>query len=279
LRRLGICGRLLRGILEDFVHRYEQDGVNFYRFAGLERHTTVEHAVFTRLGGVSEAPFAELNLGHTVGDDPAAVEENHDRAYHALDIARRDVVTAWLVHGRRVLAVDRQHAGQVVARTDGLITQTPGLALVQRFADCLPVLLFDPVHSAIGLAHAGWRGTVAGVSASTVQAMQAAFGSRPEDLRVGIGPGIGPCCYEVGSDVMREVDAVFERPQALLPRLNGAVHFDLPGANVRQLRRLGVENIEVAPMCTACCTEEFFSHRAERGRTGRFGVAIRLNPR
>lgn len=260
------------------MHRYEQNGVAFYRFTGLDGRLDVSHAIFTRLGGVSEPPFAELNLGHSVDDDLTAVEENHRRVYQILNVAERDVVTAWLVHGRAVCPVDGQHAGQVIPRTDGLITQTAGLFLFQRFADCLPVLFFDPVHSAIGVAHAGWRGTVAGVSSATVQAMHVAFGSRPEDVWVGIGPGIGPCCYEVGGDVTRVVDATFEKAEALLPRVNGAVHFDLPRANVNQLRNLGVRHIEVAPICTACRVDEFFSHRAEDGRTGRFGVAIGLRP-
>ena len=258
------------------MYRYEQDGVTFYRFAGLENHPGVSHAVFTRLGGVSEPPFAELNLGHTVGDEPAAVEENHARIYRALEVTARDVVTAWLVHGRAVRVVDRRQAGQVIAQTDGLITQEPGLVLFQRFADCLPVLFYDPVHAAAGIAHAGWRGTLAGVAPATVRAMATAFGSRPRDLWAGVGPGIGPCCYEIGDDVTQAVGAAFEAPEALLPRVNGARHFDLPGANVRQLQSLGVERIEVAPFCTACRVDEFFSHRAEGGRTGRFGVAIRL---
>ncbi|MFQ5856339.1 MAG: peptidoglycan editing factor PgeF [Anaerolineae bacterium] len=258
------------------MHRYEKDGVTFYRFAGLDDRSEVSHVIFTRLGGVSKPPFAELNLGHTVGDDLASVGENHSRVYRTLEITDRNVVTAWLVHGRAVHVVDHRHAGQAIKQTDGLITQTAGLVLFQRFADCLPILFFDPVRSAVGITHAGWRGTVAGVSPTTVRAMQTAFGSRPEDLWVGIGPGIGPCCYEVGGEVTRAVGTAFVNSQVLLPRVNGAVHFDLPGANVRQLQSLGVKHIEAASICTACRVDEFFSHRAERGNTGRFGVAIGL---
>jgi hypothetical protein len=258
------------------VHRYEQKGVVFYRFAGLDDHPTINHTIFTRLGGVSQPPFAELNLAHSVGDDRAAVKENHNRIYGLLNISAQAVVTAWLVHGRDVSVVDQQHAGQVIKHVDGLITRTPGLVLFQRFADCLPILFFDPVQSAIGIAHAGWRGTIAGVAPATVQAMQRTFGSRPEDLWAGIGPGIGPCCYAVGDDVIRAAGAVFKNAEMLLPRVNGSVHFDLPGANARQLQDLGIGCIEVAPICTACRVDEFFSHRAEAGKTGRFGVAIGL---
>jgi hypothetical protein len=256
------------------MQRFEQDGLVFYRFAGLKNGTIVQHAIFTRLGGASRPPFAELNLGGTVGDDPETVRENHHRVYATLGVTAQDVVTGWLVHGRDVRVVNRSDAGQVVKRVDGLITRTPGLMLFLRFADCLPVLLYDPVQSAVGIVHAGWRGTVAGVTPATVQAMQRAFGSRPTDLWAGVGPGIGPCCYEVGDDVIDAVNGSFRAPAALLPRMNGSTHFDVPGANVQQLEALGVRQIEQTPICTGCQVHEFFSHRAERGKTGRFGVAI-----
>ena len=258
------------------MQRYQQNGVAFYRFAGLEAAPAVQHAVFTRRGGVSRPPFAELNLGHTVGDDLPAVQENHRRVYGVLDASPSTAVTAWLVHGRTVAVVDQDHAGQVVRHVDALITQTADLLLLLRFADCLPLLLYDPVQLAVGLVHAGWRGTVQGVAVATVQAMQQAFGSRPADLWAGIGPGIGPCCYEVGDDVVDAVRAAFPHPQRFLPRVGHAWHFDLPAANAAQLEALGVRHIELTGLCTGCQTEEFFSHRAERGRTGRFGVAIRL---
>lgn len=262
----------VRGVSE--LQRIEDGGVVYYQFAHLTGWPGLRHAVFTRRGGISRPPFESLNLGHTVGDDPAAVELNHRRVYRALGVEPHAVVTAWLVHGREVAVVDASHGGQVIPRTDGLITRTPGVTLFQRFADCLPILLFDPVRRAVGIAHAGWRGTLQGVAQRMVAAMGAAFGSRPEDLIAGLGPGIGPCCYEVGDDVVRAVRKTFERSEALLPRIDGSVHFALPAANAQQLAELGVRTIEVADLCTACRVDEFFSHRAERGRTGRFGVAI-----
>ncbi len=258
------------------MQRYQQNGVAFYRFTGLEAVPAVQHAVFTRRGGISRPPYAELNLGHTVGDDLQAVQENHRRVYNVLDSGPTTAVTAWLVHGRTVEVVDQQHAGQVVRHVDALITQTPDLLLLLRFADCLPLLLYDPVHSAVGLVHAGWRGTILGVATATVQAMQQAFGSRPEALWAGIGPGIGPCCYEVGEDVVEAVRTAFPHPQRFLTWTGSSWHLDLPAANAAQLAALGVRHIEMAGLCTGCQTEEFFSHRIERGRTGRFGVAIGL---
>jgi len=181
--------------------KHHDNGLVYYCFEALSDQPGLFHGIFTRLGGVSSAPWATLNVGHTVGDDDEAVEENHHRICRTLDIARRDIVTGYQVHGTRVARVGREDRGRVCPQTDVLITDVPGIALMQRYADCLPVLLYDPVHRAIGLAHAGWRGTLAGVTRKAVQAMRSAFGSRPADLIAGLGPGIGPCCYQVGPEL------------------------------------------------------------------------------
>jgi YfiH family protein len=145
-----------------------------------------------------------------------------------------------------------------------------------RFADCTPVWFYDPIQRAIGLAHAGWRGTVAGIVRETVAKMRTAFGCHPGDLIVGIGPAIGPCCYEVGPDVARAVARSFpaDAPWLLEPRSANRWHLNLWLANELQLQQAGVRHIHVAEICTACNTGEWFSHRAERGRTGRFGALI-----
>jgi hypothetical protein len=138
--------------------------------------------------------------------------------------------------------------------------------------------LYDRRRGAIGLVHAGWRGTVADVAGATVHAMQVAFGCCPRDLLAGIGPSIGPCCYEVGTDVVQAVGRAFgQESQSLLqPRTAGKWHLDMWAANRHQLVGAGVRQIEVAGTCTACNTEEWFSHRAERGRTGRMGALVAL---
>jgi YfiH family protein len=166
----------------------------------------------------------------------------------------------------------------VVQATDALITDVPGVPLMLRFADCVPIWFYDPVRRAIGLAHAGWRGTVAGVGRATVAEMGKAFGSRPEDVIACIGPSVGPCCYEVGKDVAYAVGEAFPgvEGQLLSPRANGSWHLDLWAANRHQLAACGVVYIEVAGICTACHTDEWFSHRAEQGRTGRIGALIGL---
>jgi YfiH family protein len=257
------------------VLRHQINGLVYYRFANSASHDGVFHGVFTRLGGVSSSPYDSLNVGHFVGDHREAVETNHDLICQVLDISRGDVTAAQQVHGSRVALVGLEDRGRVIPATDALITDAPGVALLLRFADCLPVLLYDPVRRVVGLAHAGWRGTVKRIAAKMVLAMMDAYGSRPADIIAGLGPCIGPCCYQVGGEVIEPVKENFDHwPGLLRPQGDGSVHFDLREANRRQLAELGVEDIEVSQLCTACRTDEFFSYRAEGGHTGCFAVVL-----
>ncbi len=146
-----------------------------------------------------------------------------------------------------------------------------------RFADCTPLLLFDPVKYTIGIAHAGWMGTVKQVAAAAVNAMTAAYGSRPEDILAGIGPSISPDHYEIGPDVITRVrEAYPEDADKLLIHREGHIYFDLWQANELTLKNAGVRSVEISGLCTACHPEDWFSHRAEEGKTGRFGALIGL---
>jgi hypothetical protein len=258
------------------MRREQRDGVLLYRFEGLAPYAVVDHAILTRVGGVSDPPFETLNLGHSVGDAPEAVAENHRRALGVLEVDPEDVVSPHQVHGARVAPVGPEDRGRVVPETDALVTAAPGVPLMMRFADCAPVLLFDPAHHVIALAHAGWRGTAAGVVGETVRTLQAHFGTDPGALWAGIGPAIGPCCYEVGPEVITAIQAATPPGTEIVAPGDGSPHLDLPGAVAAQLRVAGVERVEESGLCTACRGDEFFSHRAEDGSTGRFGVVIRI---
>jgi polyphenol oxidase len=255
----------------------------------------IEHAVFTRLGGVSRGPLASLNAGRSVGDEPDAVAENLRRIYAHLGLSAAQAVTPWQVHGNRVAAVSGGDAGRIVPNTDGLVTATPGLALVLRFADCQPILLYDPERHALGLVHAGWRGVAQGIAIRAVEAMQAAFGSRPGALVAGLGPAIGPCCYVVGDEVAAAMGYALPdwrramHPVPVPPAAEGTQaeegeggttwRFDLAAANAQQLASVGVTAMEQAGLCTSCHSHEFYSHRAGNGRTGRFAVVAYLRMR
>jgi hypothetical protein len=258
--------------------RQDTNGLVTYHFESLAVEGVV-HAVFTRLGGVSQGPFASLNVGHTVGDDEAAVAENHRRIYAFLQVGPDQVATAHQVHGNHVAVITSEHAGMVIPNTDGLVTGSPRVVLLLRFADCQPIVLYDPVHHAVGLIHAGWRGVAQGIARRAVEVMREAFATRSEDLIAGLGPAIEPCCYTVGDDVAAAMGyALRDWSRVLTLQGENEWRFDLPAANAQQLHAEGVRHIEQAHLCTACYQDEFYSHRGDNGQTGRFAVVAFLEP-
>jgi polyphenol oxidase len=255
----------------------EQDLIPFFRFESFPEDGKQQHAVFTRIGGVSPAPFDSLNLSASVSDDKTRVYANRQRAFAVYGRDHDSVVHAHLVHGAAVAQVTQQQNGRHVGPVDGLITNEPGCGLTMNFADCAPIFIYDPATQAIGLGHAGWQGAVKDLPGALVRAMQAAFGSDPAALLAAIGPCIGACCYEVGEAVITAVRESYAEPDTLLVANSGPrPHFDLVAANRRNLQAAGVRQVETSGLCTACRTDLFFSHRAEKGRTGRFGVLFLL---
>ena len=258
------------------MQRVSQNGLVYYRF---DQWPQLKHGVFTRAGGTSAAPFHSLNLGGNVGDEPQNVRHNHRLMYAALGVNGERACSVWQVHSADVVLADGPVRGRRwLAAADGLITDKTDTPLSMRFADCVPLLFFDPVRGAIGMAHAGWRGTIKGVGSNTVRAMAQAYGCRPRDIQAGIGPSIGPRHFQVGEEV---VDAVVERfgvVDDLVCRdpSDGTAYVDLWAANRLDLERAGVEQIEISGICTIERVDEFFSHRAEKGRTGRFGAVLSL---
>jgi YfiH family protein len=258
------------------LRRQDVGGIVTYHFESLDADDLV-HAVFTRLGGVSEGPFSSLNVGNSIGDDKAAVAENHARIYDRLGLSPDRVASPRQVHGNHVARVMAGDGGQLFPNTDGLVTATPGVGLLLRFADCQPILLYDPVNHTLGLVHAGWRGVAQGIARRAVEAMGEVFDSRPQDLIVGLGPAIGPCCYTVGHKVAAAMGyALPDWSQAMVLDGEDRWRLDLSAANSQQLAAEGVRQIESAGLCTACNLEEFYSHRGQEGRAGRFAVVAYL---
>ncbi|MDT8305031.1 MAG: peptidoglycan editing factor PgeF [Anaerolineae bacterium] len=249
----------------------------FLQFSIFPQDGVQQHAVFTRHGGISPAPFHTLNLSVSVADTRENVYANRARAYGIYGRDTGTVVHAHLVHGADVAEVSRADDGTWRPEVDGIMTGEPGCALTMNYADCAPIFLYDPVRRAIGLGHAGWQGAMKDLPGTLVRAMQDAFGSEPASLLAAVGPSIGPCCYEVGEPVISQVHDAFAAPNGLLVDNGGPrPHFDLPEANRRRLLDAGVSQVELSGLCTACRTDLFFSHRAEKGLTGRFGVMFML---
>ena len=269
------------------------DGAAVFRFDNLSQVPGVVHGISTRSGGVSRGRCESLNVSYSVGDARENVDENIRRLSHAIGSRPEDVVSAYQVHGRSVTIVESDTPTEPRPRCDVLATSSTARTLMLRFADCTPVLLVDPERRVIAAVHAGWRGSAVRAAAAAVEALRDGFGSTPGDILAGIGPAIGPCCYEVGQDV---VEAFGDRPHLI-----SAAHFaslggsrvsaddgrvqhggwmlDLWEANRLALVEAGVpnENIEMAGVCTQCEAERFFSHRANGGQpAGRFAALIRL---
>ncbi len=251
-------------------------GTRYYTFSLLEAH--VPHAVFTRRGGVSPPPWDSLNLGGTVGDDPHRVAENKARTLAAFGRAPDSLFEVWQVHGCRVVIADAPRSPQEpLQQADVILTDRPNVTLLMRFADCTPILLYDPRRKVIGLAHAGWQGSVKGAALAAVRQMQAHYGSHPADILAAIGPSIGPDHYEIGNEVGNALrQALGEQAESCLARRDGRLFLDLWATNRQWLEQAGVQQIEIAALCTACHSEDWYSHRASRGHTGRFGVMIAL---
>ncbi len=255
----------------------QHNGLRYSQFDSLD----VRHAVFTRYGGVSPEPWASLNVGGTVGDAIERVRSNRLLSFEALGCDPNSIFDVWQVHSADVICADApRHFDEPYQKADILLTDNPRVTLFMRFADCVPILAHDPVNGVVGVAHAGWMGTVRDVAGAMLDAMRARYGVDPGDVIACIGPSIGPDHYEVGEDVVAQVGQSFGNDSDLmLPRQNGRIHFDLWKANRYLLGRAGVDRIELAAICTACHTDDWFSHRAEKGRTGRFGALISLLPR
>jgi YfiH family protein len=256
---------------------HELDQLRYYAF-DLLGETNVVQGLFTRQGGISPAPWDSLNLGGTVGDSRENVIENRKRIFDHFGRPVESIFDVWQVHGTNVIASDTPRPlDGVHQKADAILTDRPEITLFMRFADCVPIFLHDPVRKVIGIVHAGWQGTVKKVCAVTVQAMADQYGCRPENILAGIGPSICVEQYEVRSDVADQVEQAFGSDAgALLQRQNGSIHLDLWEANRIILEQSGVRQIQVSGVCTASDTSSWYSHRAEGGKTGRFGALLAL---
>jgi polyphenol oxidase len=251
-----------------------REELRYFTFPSFDQ-AGVPHAIFSRQGGVSGPPFSSLNLGYSVDDDRIAVRENRRRAFACLGRTPESAPDIYQVHSDRVLLARHRTNGEPLPEADGWVCADSAFTLFLRFADCVPILLYDPVQRAVGIAHAGWKGTAAQIPARAVEALQLYFGSLPEDILAGIGPSIGPDHYAVGDDVIQAMrDSFGIHAGEMLGKGSKGWHLNLWKANEIALRAAGVRRIEIAGLCTACHAEDWFSHRAEGGRTGRFGAMI-----
>ncbi len=256
----------------------------YLKFDNLSQHqSAITHFVSTRIGFDDDENFT-IGLNGLLPD--AEVLKNRERLASKFGFKPDDFVFAEQVHGNRVEVITPSLRGKgafnksdALQHSDAWITNHPNICLVAQAADCVPILFYDPVNRAIGAAHAGWKGTVKRIAENVVKAMSSEYGTKPADLLVAIGPSAGPCCYEVGHEVISLVNREFPKEYKLLisyPNREKPV-FDLWRANAYVLMEAGVsnQNIEFAGLCTICNNHMLFSARC--GDRGRFGGAIMIN--
>jgi polyphenol oxidase len=228
-------------------------------------------AMSTRLGGEGGSPFG-MNLSTSVGDDPDRVERNRSAFFRDLGIELKELAIPGQVHSSVVRII--QDPGPYPS-CDGLVTTGERVFLCVTVADCLPILMLDPEHQAIAAVHAGWRGTVSGITRTALSLMVEHFKTDPAQIVAFIGPGAGVCCYQVGEEVAGNMN-----PRFVLRR-DSSVFLDLKGANEHQLESLGVprENVEVHPSCTIGERDRFHSYRRDREHSGRMMAVLGLSNR
>ena len=247
------------------------------------------HAISTKIGGVSKNNFEGLNLALHVGDNDEDVLKNRRKFIQSLGFGLEDIVTPNQVHGDKIFRVEEVHRGRgsknyadSIPETDALITNVPDLPLMLCFADCVPILFADEVNGAVGITHAGWKGTMKKIAAKTFQAMQENFGTTTKSCFVAIAPSIGKCCFEVGEEVLNACKKTFPNNPELIEEREGKFFVDLQTANKIQLLEVGLpeENIDIAGDCTCCKSSWYFSYRAAKKNnfsdTGRIAAVIGL---
>jgi YfiH family protein len=257
---------------------YQYGNINCLKFQSLEDQG-IYHAVFTRKGGFSPSPWQSLNFGASVGDEIENVNRNRATALSALGIKKESVYDLFQVHSSNVVITNKPYRrGEEHIKGDGILTDQANITLLMRFADCVPVLLFDPVNRVVGIVHAGWMGTVKQIVRKAITMMAKSFLSKPGDIIATIGPSIGPDHYSVGIEVIEKLSESFGKNSTqFLAQRNEKIYLDLWSANQYLLLDAGVNNIEVVKFCTCCNLDDWYSHRGEGGKTGRFGVIIGIS--
>ncbi|CAH0122509.1 peptidoglycan editing factor PgeF [Paenibacillus sp. CECT 9249] len=284
-------------MMEPFVLREKADApALFYLESWMKRVDGLSAGFSSRLGGVGSGAWSSLNCALHVNDRPEDVIENRKRIAATLSFSFENWTCAEQIHGNRVYIVGESDRGSgresretAIQNADALVTNVPDVWLTSFYADCVPLYFVDPVKRVVGLAHAGWRGTVAEIAKATVETMRHTYDSDPKDILASIGPSIGLCCYEVDERVMEHVkpfaanlgDALAMEEPFYTDCGNGKSMLNLKQLNRQMLRKAGIlpTNIEYSTWCTSCHGDYFFSHRRDHGKTGRMISWIGLEKR
>lgn len=273
---------------QDRIAVHEKDGVTFLTFPILDRIEGITHGFSTRLGGVSEGDVGTMNLSFGREQNRENVRENHRRLAAAVGYNPERMVFSRQTHTTNVMVVRREDRGKGYTKhqefddIDGLVTDVPGIPLVTFYADCVPLLIVDPVHHAIGCSHSGWRGTVGNMGKSTLEVMKREYGTDPAEAYAAIGPSICQDCYEVSEDVIEQFrNAYPEKMWSVLfcEKENGKYQLNLWEACRQNFLSAGMmpDHVSLPDICTCCNPGFLFSHRASHGKRGNMAAVLMLN--
>lgn len=266
---------------------HEKDGVVYLTFPKLDEAGVV-HGFSTRMGGVSEGEFSTMNFSFMRGDLRENVIENYRRFGEALGFSYEDLVLSAQIHETKIRKITKKDKGDGILRPtvpgiDGLVTDEAGIPMYTSYADCVPLIFYDPIKKVAAMAHSGWRGTVACIGKKMVEYMHEEYGCEPSDIIAAIGPSICRACYEVSEDVAEAFAQIFD-PEDMKDIMdskgNGKYQLDLWKANEKILIRAGIkkEHLDITDVCTCCNSDKLFSHRASHGKRGNLGCFIYIKP-
>ena len=260
---------------------FENSGLTLMQFEGIDKNWPMSHALSTRKGGVSTIPFDSLNVGIHVGDLVKNVIENRKKICRAIGASTEKFVAMQQAHTANVTVIksERDFGGLVSweeghKNVDAIVTNLKNVTLFTMAADCAMTLFFDPVQQVLCLAHCGWRGALLNIYSNVIKVMSLEYGTQPQNLFAGISPTISCQSYQVGEDLIKKLNALYEPAIAngFYKVENDGYYLDIQAILLYQLGELGVKNVELANICTAENTNLFYSHRQESGKTGRFGI-------
>ncbi len=253
----------------------KHDEILYYIDEDINSAGGLSHIFTTRHGGFSTGPLALMNMS-PARENPETVIKNYKAVCACEDIPAEKCVLSHQTHTDNIRIATVEDAGKGlfcksdINDVDGLVTNVKNLPIVIFYADCVPVLLYDPVKKVIAAVHAGWRGTINNIAGKAVKVMSENFGTNPCDILAAIGPSIGPCCFETGEDVKKEF--VLAGLSKYVTNKNGSIYIDLQSSNKEFLLNAGVENISISGLCTKCNCDDFFSHRGCGADTGRMAL-------
>jgi polyphenol oxidase len=257
----------------------EVNGLKLFQFSQIQQDWQLSHALTTRIGGVSQAPFASLNVGIHVGDISEDVIENRTRVCRAIGGSTERFIAMRQAHTANVVTVkseadfggfEKWEGGQ--KNVDAVVTNMKNVTLFAMAADCAMTLFFDQKRNVLALAHSGWRGSLLNIYSNVLNVMALEYGTQPEDIFAGISPAISCSNYEVSKDLIERLKLLYRDCGDFYKEVDGTYHLDMHSILKHQLSQLGVRNVEASDICTSDNVDLFYSHRKEGGKTGRFGI-------